>query len=141
MDGEIMETLWSEWNPFGLMARAMGRSHREEFLNSHMRDVNLKKMVRMGMFYLYFWICWNGNTEAILLSATMLKNKLARAEKGMSEGLICKDQLHSQIPKSQRDHWTNLETKALEEGGEALSIYDVSLNHGLLRSQLICVYC
>jgi hypothetical protein len=48
VDGEIMETNWSKFDPFALMARAMGRAHRWELLNDHMRDVNFKKMVRMS---------------------------------------------------------------------------------------------
>jgi hypothetical protein len=32
------------------MGRAMTRAHRWELLNDHMRDVNHKKMVGMGLF-------------------------------------------------------------------------------------------
>jgi hypothetical protein len=40
IDGEIMETLWSLFNKFAVMARAMSKAHRVEILNEHMRDVN-----------------------------------------------------------------------------------------------------
>ena len=50
IDGEIMETLWAAFNKFAGMARVMSVAHRKEILNDHMRDVNWKKMVGMGMF-------------------------------------------------------------------------------------------
>ena len=53
IDGEIMETLWSLFNKFAIMARAMTKAHREEILNDHMRDVNWKKIVGMGEFKLW----------------------------------------------------------------------------------------
>jgi hypothetical protein len=37
IDGEIMETLWSLFNKFAIMARAMSKWHRREILNDHMR--------------------------------------------------------------------------------------------------------
>lgn len=48
VSGEMMETLWTNFNPPALMARAMGNAHRWDILNDHMRDVNWKKMVRMS---------------------------------------------------------------------------------------------
>jgi len=48
VDGEILETLWSKFNDFGLMTRAMSNGHRWDTLNDHMRDVNFKKMLRMS---------------------------------------------------------------------------------------------
>jgi hypothetical protein len=48
LDGEIMETLWAMFNKFASMSRGMSTSHRKEILNDHMRDVNWKKLVRMG---------------------------------------------------------------------------------------------
>ena len=49
-DGEIMETLWSLFNKFAKMGRAMTLAHRWEVLNDHMRDVNWKKLVGMGLY-------------------------------------------------------------------------------------------
>ena len=48
-DGEIMETLWALFNKFAKMGRAMTAAHRWEILNDHMRDVNWKKLVGMGL--------------------------------------------------------------------------------------------
>jgi hypothetical protein len=48
IDGEIMETLWSLFNKFAGMARAMTMAHRKDVLNDHMRDVNWKKLAGMG---------------------------------------------------------------------------------------------
>jgi hypothetical protein len=50
IDGEIMETLWAEFNKFGVMARSMSSAHRKEILNDHMRDWNWKKMVGMCLY-------------------------------------------------------------------------------------------
>jgi Kyakuja-Dileera-Zisupton transposase len=49
LDGEIMETCWSPFNPFGTMTRSMGTAQRKEVLNDYMRDANFKKLVGMGM--------------------------------------------------------------------------------------------
>jgi Kyakuja-Dileera-Zisupton transposase len=50
IDGEIMETLWAEFNKFGVMARSMSSAHWKEILNDHMRDWNWKKMVGMCLY-------------------------------------------------------------------------------------------
>jgi hypothetical protein len=48
IEGEIMETCWSPFNPFGTMTRSMGSAQRKEILNDYMRDANFKKLVGMG---------------------------------------------------------------------------------------------
>jgi hypothetical protein len=58
IDGEIMETLWSLFNKFAVMGRAMSKWHRREILNDHMRDVNWKKTVGMSEYrILGFSLC------------------------------------------------------------------------------------
>lgn len=45
LDGEILETLWAEFNKISSSARAMSGSHRREVYDDHMRDSNWKKLV------------------------------------------------------------------------------------------------
>ena len=47
-DGEILETLWAEFNKVSSSARTMSKAHRAEVFDDHMRDSNWKKMVGMG---------------------------------------------------------------------------------------------
>ena len=48
LDGEILETLWSEFNKVSSSAHSMRKAHRAEIYDDHMRDSNLKKLVGMG---------------------------------------------------------------------------------------------
>jgi hypothetical protein len=48
LDGEILETLWSEFNKVSSSARSMSKAHRAEVYDDHMRDSNWKKLVGMG---------------------------------------------------------------------------------------------
>jgi hypothetical protein len=48
-DGEILETLWAEFNKISTSARAMSKAHRAEVYDDHMRDSNWKKLVGMSM--------------------------------------------------------------------------------------------
>lgn len=49
IDGEILETLWSEFNKVAPWARSMTTSHRREIYDDHMRDSNWKKLTGMCM--------------------------------------------------------------------------------------------
>jgi Kyakuja-Dileera-Zisupton transposase len=48
LDGEILETLWSEFNKVSTSARSASKAHRSEIYDDHMRDSNWKKLVDMG---------------------------------------------------------------------------------------------
>lgn len=48
VDGEIIETLWSSLNEVSSSLRAMGTAHRQESMDMHMEDLNMKKMVSIG---------------------------------------------------------------------------------------------
>jgi len=50
VDGEILETRWSSFNPIARIARTMSSAHRHEIYDDHMRDENWKKLVGMGEF-------------------------------------------------------------------------------------------
>ena len=45
LDGEILETLWAEFNKVSSSAREMSGSHQREVYNDHMQDFNWKKLV------------------------------------------------------------------------------------------------
>jgi hypothetical protein len=72
----------------------------------------------------------------ILHLASMLKDKLARAEMGFRKSLTALAQLSTGSEEA-IDDWIALEANALEKGGEEMSIYDVSLADGLL---LLLIY-
>ena len=48
LDGEILETLWSEFNKVSASTCSMSKAHRAEVYDDHMRDSNWKKLVGMG---------------------------------------------------------------------------------------------
>jgi hypothetical protein len=47
VDGEIVETLWSQLNEVSGSTRSMAMFHRRETLDDHMNDSNWKKLIRM----------------------------------------------------------------------------------------------
>jgi hypothetical protein len=47
LDGEILETLWAEFNRISSSARSMSAAHRREVYDDHMRDSNWKKLIGM----------------------------------------------------------------------------------------------
>ena len=51
LDGEILETLWSEFNKVSASACSMSKAHRAEVYDDHMRDSNWKKLVGMGEWH------------------------------------------------------------------------------------------
>jgi hypothetical protein len=50
LDGEILETLWSPFNPISAPARTMSMASRRQLYDDHMRDSNFKKIVGIGKF-------------------------------------------------------------------------------------------
>ena len=50
VDGEILETMWSQFNLIARIARTMSSAHRREVYDDYMRDANWKKLVGMGEF-------------------------------------------------------------------------------------------
>lgn len=47
-DGEILETLWAEFNKVSRSARTLSKAYRAEVYDDHMRDSNWKKVVGIG---------------------------------------------------------------------------------------------
>jgi hypothetical protein len=57
-DGEILETLWAEFNKVSTSARTMSKAHRTEVYDDHMLDSNWKKLIGMSeqaFFCHCFW--------------------------------------------------------------------------------------
>jgi hypothetical protein len=48
LDGDILETLWEEFNKVSSSARSMSNAHWTEVCDDHMRDSNWKKLVGIG---------------------------------------------------------------------------------------------
>lgn len=48
VDGEILETTWSELNPASGSTRGMSAAHRQETLDGQMRDSNWQKILNIG---------------------------------------------------------------------------------------------
>lgn len=61
VDGEILETLWSNTNKVAGATRAMGKSHRSEVLDDNMYDSNWKKWVGIGKSGLNVFHCMHGS--------------------------------------------------------------------------------
>jgi hypothetical protein len=49
VDGEIMETVWSQLNGPATTARSMTAGHRRAALNIQIADMNFKKLIAMGI--------------------------------------------------------------------------------------------
>jgi hypothetical protein len=54
IDGEVMETLWAVLNTVGPSTRTASLAHRTEILDDHMNDSNWKKMLQIGISYIFF---------------------------------------------------------------------------------------
>jgi len=48
LDGNILESLWSDFNKISEIARALSAAYRREVLDDHMRESNWKKIVHLG---------------------------------------------------------------------------------------------
>ena len=48
LDGELLETLGSDFNKVSASVHSMSKAHRAEPYDDHMRDSNWKKLVGMG---------------------------------------------------------------------------------------------
>jgi hypothetical protein len=49
IDGEIIETLWSNLNKAAGSTRTMSQAHRQEVLDNYINDSNWKKLINAGM--------------------------------------------------------------------------------------------
>ena len=122
VDGEILETLWSNMDHVAGLAQAMSIAHHQETLDEYMNDSNWRKIIRMGMglYSMHFHV------KLTLCLADSLCTKWSRAKKGVSETKPAFEQLSDSLEASFIQEWTVQECVAMEERGERLRIYVVS---------------
>src|SRR5882724_13444299 len=83
LDGEILETLWSEFNNVSASACSMSKAHRAEVYYDHMRYSNWKKLVGMGKWF-PLWHLWITISYMAILALTISK-KFQKALEGLSQ--------------------------------------------------------
>lgn len=135
VDGEIIKTLWSRLNPVSSMARSMTRSHRQEVLDAAMRDWNWKKLIGVGMDLLLPWCPWKFELTCLSIVQALV-DKWANAVEGEDVARVGFTELTSRLHENLTQQWEEEEAKALQEGGDALSIYGDKFDEGLHTCQL-----
>jgi hypothetical protein len=113
VDGEIIETLWSQLNEVSGSTRSMSKFHRRETLNDHMNDSNWKKLLRM-------------------VSALSKKLKNANRQHKIAEVAFL-DLTNSADPELV-EKWRSAEKKALKDRVvdlNSMKIFDVSAKKGI----------
>jgi Kyakuja-Dileera-Zisupton transposase len=112
VDGEIIETLWSQLNEVSGSTRSMSMFHRRETLNDHMNDSNWKKLLQM-------------------VSALIRKFKHATRERKIAETAFL--ELSNTADPHMVNEWRIAEAKAVEDrlfNLDAMKIFDISLAKG-----------
>jgi hypothetical protein len=112
VDGEIIETLWSQLNEVSGSTRSMSKFHRRETLNDHMNDSNWKKLLRM-------------------VSALIRKFKNASRQRKIADDAF--QELTISADPVMVDEWQVSEKEALDGrliNLDAMKIFDVSLQKG-----------
>jgi len=127
-DGEILETLWAEFNKVSTNARTMSKAHRAEVYDDHMRDSNWQKIVGMSTFLSHALECTDLMLNSLVAS---LKKKLKKAEAGLEETRDAFEALTAALPSDKVNEWTMQEEQAMVTRGEALDIYDVRAQKGI----------
>ncbi|KAG1764090.1 hypothetical protein EV702DRAFT_1051462 [Suillus placidus] len=107
VDGEILETLWAPFNKISPTARSMSQAHRQEILDDHMRNSNWNKLVHI---------------------VKTLLQKYKRANKGIDDTKVPFEELTSSLEVSKVSSWEKDETRAMEQHGEHLDIYQLKID-------------
>lgn len=137
VDGEILETLWSNTNKSAGATRAMGKSHRAEVLDEIMYDSNWKKWVGIGEPVLITFI-W-ASTYGTLSSVSALAHKYTAAKAALKVVQVAFTDLTSAVgDRSWIQQWVKLEAQAMEKRGEAMMIYNVTPIKGVICLFLGC---
>lgn len=53
VEGEILETLWSNMDEVAPLTQSMSVAHRQEVLDDNMNDSNWRKMLRTGIYVVH----------------------------------------------------------------------------------------
>ena len=112
IDGEIIETLWSQLNEVAGSTRSMSKFHRRETLDDHMNDSNWKKHLRMT-------------------GALTEKLKCAQAE--VQDATEFFEGLTEETEPELIREWQTLERKALRQRQtdlDAMEIFDMTAGRG-----------
>jgi hypothetical protein len=128
VDGEILETLWSNMDEVAGLAQAMSLAHHQEVVDDHMNDSNWRKMIRTGTSNIFSMP--HDLTDGLLLLTWWLADSLCgkweRAKEGVSTTESAFEQLTDCLDPSLIDEWTSQERVAMEMRGENLNIFTVT---------------
>jgi hypothetical protein len=125
MDGEILETLWSDFNKVASFARTMSHAHRREIYDDHMREWNWKKLVRIGACYKCHVLHQILHGQTIV--PTLSKKHIIAIE-GRDEAKKAYEEVTASINANLIEQWRPLEARAMKERGETLRIFEVQLD-------------
>lgn len=126
VEGEIMETLWSVLDDVAGITQAMSVAHRQEVLDDYMNDSNWKKVIRISMYEVFVLNCpW-----LRVCVAETIATKWMRAEEGVKETRAAYRELTERLDENLIEEWTRLEAIAMQNRGDDLKIYQVSLERG-----------
>ena len=123
VEGEILETLWSRMDEIARLVQSMLIAHHQETVDEHMNDNNWQKTIQMGR-YLYSFCSRIALTSC---QAESLCRKWNRVREGLSKTKAVFDQLIACLELSLVAEWTAQEWIAMETHGDALRIYEVTL--------------
>jgi hypothetical protein len=119
VDGEVVETLWSQLNEVSGSTRTMAAFHRRETLDDHMNDSNWKKLIRM---------------------VPSLCKKLRNALKQREIFRKAFDDLTNAADPETIAEWQEAEAEALHQRAfnlDAMKIFDVNMKKGTFVFALI----
>lgn len=135
IDGEILETLWSQFNFISAPARTMSMAGRHQLYDDHMRDSNWKKIVAIGQSHFNL----HGPEVKYCLSFLVptLCKKFEKATIGVKETSEAFHELSAALDRNLVKNWRKEEQNAQVKRGEALRIYDVHLEQGIESSVII----
>lgn len=111
--GEVIETLWAALNKVAGSTRVMTRAHRQEVLDSHIQDMNWKKIVS---------------------SNQTLKKKLQSASLGVidaRQAFVC---LTESLDPELVYTWSEAYQLAVEERGDHLKVFEVQMGKGKMTA-------
>jgi hypothetical protein len=131
VEGEIMETLWSVLDEVAGLTQGMSLAHRQEVLDDYMNDSNWRKILRIGRIF------ESSALECDLRDAVgdTIVTKWNRATKGIRETSAAYQDLTSRLDDAWIADWTAQEQNAMEERGDALKIYVISSENGIVQSR------
>jgi hypothetical protein len=132
IDGEILEQLWSSLNKSSSSTRLMGKAHRREVLDDHMRDWNWKKLVGMGKNFSWEYLQFIAEVLFILLQVRLLLERYNKAIAGVKEMKPEFEDIDDGVSEELRAEWEEQERLAKELGGDHLEAYQVRMDLGQL---------